>query len=109
MAYKIYIATPVNARQEKTFELKKIMAEHRIQALSEIIGCDDRFQNCITCGFPDVVTTDDEARSMGECIQAVIEADAIYLDHGWQASKGCNLEYRAAKIYGKDIYEHDRL
>lgn len=27
----------------------------------------------------------------------------------WQSSKGCNLEYRAAKIYDKEIYEHDKL
>lgn len=26
-----------------------------------------------------------------------------------QLSKGCNLEYRAAKIYDKEIYEHDKL
>lgn len=35
--------------------------------------------------------------------------DAIYLDHAWQSSKGCNLEYRAAKIYDKEIFEHDKL
>ena len=32
-----------------------------------------------------------------------------YLDHAWQSSKGCNLEYRAANIYDKEIYEHDKL
>lgn len=31
------------------------------------------------------------------------------IDHAWQSSKGCNLEYRAAKIYDKEIYEYDKL
>ena len=29
--------------------------------------------------------------------------------NAWQSSKGCNLEYRAAKIYDKEIYEYDKL
>ena len=35
--------------------------------------------------------------------------EIIKTDHAWQSSKGCNLEYRAAKIYDKEIYEHDKL
>ena len=48
-------------------------------------------------------------KAMSRCIYHVLTSDAIYLDHGWTASKGCNLEYRAAKIYGKQIFEHDKL
>ena len=46
---------------------------------------------------------------MGDCIKLVLTCDAIMLDHGWLQSKGCNLEYRAAKIYGKEIFEFDKL
>ena len=51
----------------------------------------------------------DEEKAMSRCIYHVLTSDAIYLDHGWTASKGCNLEYRASKIYGKQIFEHDKL
>ena len=56
-----------------------------------------------------VKTFEDAVAILGNDNQAVIECDAIYLDHDWQSSKGCNLEYRAAKIYDKEIYEHDKL
>ena len=39
-----------------------------------------------------------EHKAMGDCIALVMTCDAIMLDHGWLQSKGCNLEYRAAKI-----------
>lgn len=32
------------------------------------------------------------------------DCDAVYFAPGWVDSKGCNLEYAAAKIYGKTIY-----
>ena len=49
---------------------------------------------------------DTEEKAMSRCIYLVLTSDAIYLDHGWTASKGCNLEYLTAKIYGKQIFEH---
>lgn len=32
------------------------------------------------------------------------QCGAVYFAPGWVDSKGCNLEYAAAKIYGKTIY-----
>lgn len=55
-----------------------------------------------TFGFNDWNET--EERAMSRCIYYVLTSDAIYLDHGWTASKGCNLEYQAARIYGKQIF-----
>lgn len=43
---------------------------------------------------------------MGRDIEALLECDAIYLDEGWQDSKGCNCEYSVATIYGLTIYQH---
>jgi hypothetical protein len=41
---------------------------------------------------------------MGEDIQYIIDfADTVYFCEGWQGSKGCRLEYEAAKIYDKRI------
>lgn len=110
---RLYIATPINARQEKTLEEKKRAARHRVNLLKEIISDDKRFAE-----YGELVSTFDistigsrttEAQALGMCVTAVLESDAIYLDHGWNGSDGCNLEYRAAKIYGKRIYEHDKM
>lgn len=110
---RLYIATPINARQEKTLEEKKRAARHRINYLKEIIRDDERLQ-----AYDDLTSTFDistigsrttEEQALGMCVTAVLQSDAIYLDHAWQSSNGCNLEYRAAKIYGKQIFEHDKM
>jgi hypothetical protein len=111
---KLYIATPINSRAEKTIDEKLRAARHRINLLSEIIRGDERFSEYtqLVSTFsvnPSQASKQREATVMGKCIEQVMECDAIYLDHAWQSSKGCNLEYRAAKIYGKTIYEHDKM
>lgn len=124
---KIYISTPINGRKERTFAAKYKAAHARCENIKRILLADERFQDfCVgmVCNGkaegcqPDFITTFDvngtkpeytEADAMGTCIAAVLDADAIYLDHGWNNSKGCRLEYQAAKIYGKDIYEHDNM
>lgn len=102
---KLYIATPINARQEPTMREKLVAAKRRVQMLKKILADDVRFKDyemISTFGFNDWNET--EERAMSRCIYYVITSDAIYLDHGWSASKGCNLEYQAAKIYGKQIF-----
>ena len=100
---KLYIATPINARPEQGFRNKYKAAQKRVRELKEIIKTDHRFYGYSFVSSFDVNKSQNisEAIAMGNCIQAVIECDAIYLDHAWQSSKGCNLEYRAAKIYDK--------
>lgn len=41
---------------------------------------------------------------MGKDIEGLLECDVVYFAPGWVESKGCNLEYAAAKIYEKTIY-----
>ena len=41
---------------------------------------------------------------MGKDIEGLLECDAVYFAPGWVDSKGCNLEFAAAKIYGITIY-----
>ena len=109
---RIYIATPINARKGKDMREKLKAAEQRIELLKDILSEEEKFQHYemfSTFDLPHDPQDFTEARAMGDCVTAVLNCDAIYLDHGWQTSKGCNLEYRAAKIYGKMIYEHDKL
>lgn len=102
---KIYIATPINARQEPTMREKLVAAKRRVEMLKEILSDDVRFKNydlINTFDFNDMY--DAEEKAMSRCIYHVLTSDAIYLDYGWTASKGCNLEYLTAKIYGKQIF-----
>ena len=104
---KLYIATPINARQEPTMREKLVAAKRRVEMLKEILSDDVRFKNyelISTFDFNDMYDT--EERAMSRCIYHVLISDAIYLDHGWTASKGCNLEYFTAQIYGKLLFEH---
>lgn len=102
---KLYIATPINARQEPTMREKLVAAKRRVERLKAIIANDIRFKDyelISTFDFND--RNDTEEKAMSRCIYHVLTSDAIYLDHGWIASQGCNLEYLAAKIYGKQIF-----
>ena len=103
----LYIATPINARQEPTMREKLVAAKHRVEMLKEILADDVRFKNYELISTFDFNYMNDVAeKAMLRCIYHVLTSDAIYLDHGWTASKGCNLEYLTAKIYGKQIFEH---
>lgn len=109
---KIYISTPINGRKEERLGDRFIAARFRCNMLHEIISADKQFDCYTEIITPFDVVPDsrmEENEAMGKCIKAVLDCDAIYLDHAWQSSKGCNLEYRAAKIYGKDIYFHDTI
>ena len=54
----------------------------------------------------DLSTESDKPYSyhMGRDIEGLLECHAVYFAPGWTESKGCNLEYAAAKIYGKIIF-----
>ena len=43
---------------------------------------------------------------MGKDIQKVLECDAILMCEGWENSKGCQLEHKAAELFNvKIIYK----
>ena len=87
---------------------KLVAAKRHVEMLKEILADDDRFKDyelISTFDFNNMYDADEE-KAMSRCIYHVLTSDAIYLDHGWTASKGCNLEYLTAKIYGKQIFEH---
>lgn len=109
----MYIATPINGRHDAdSFDEKLAKAERRIGHLKQILRDEPAFKDyefTSTFDIHDDGEMPPESEAMGDCIALVLECDAIYLDHGWLQSKGCNLEYRAAKIYGLEIFEHDKL
>lgn len=106
---KLYIATPINARQEPTMREKLVAAKRRVEMLKAIIANDIRFKDydlISTFDFNDM--NDTEEKAMSRCIYHVLTSDAIFLDLGWITSQGCTLEYLTAKIYGKQIFVNSK-
>lgn len=103
---KIYVSTPVNGRKEETFQKKRIAAYHRAETLRAYLK--DEYPDAEIVTPFDVVPLDetvDEPEAIGRCVTALLRCDTVVLDRGWTASNGCNLEYRAAKLYKKDIID----
>ena len=105
---KIYIATPVNARKEKTLKAKQVAAKLRVIELREQIRMhlpDAEVVCCVTNIFTATRgRVDAEARIMGECVRLVMECDIILMDNGWGDSHGCKVERFTAQEYGKEIW-----
>ena len=103
---RIYISTPVNGRKENTFQKKRIAAYHRAETLRAYLK--DEYPDAEIITPFDAVPLDsqiEESEAIGRCIASLMTCDTVVLDRGWTASNGCNLEYRAAKLYKKDIID----
>ncbi len=103
---KIYLASPVNGRKEKTLKEKMKAALKRIRDMQEYVSKlypDDTFR----CSFDIVGLVLDqqltEAEIMGRCVQMVMESDMVILDDGWESSQGCTVERFVAMQYGKQV------
>ena len=89
---KVYISLPISG---KDIEEVKARCE---EAKAEIIK-----DGHIPLSPLDLVTDYDAPYSehMGRDIAALLECDAVMFMPGWTRSRGCRLEYQAAKIYDK--------
>lgn len=109
---KIYLATPVNGRKEKTLREKMKGALSQVQKMARYIIKQypdaeffSSFEIPIVRAFVndhDVVLSS-EAKIMGECVRMVMECDMIVLDDGWECSQGCTVERFVAMQYGKQV------
>lgn len=103
---KVYIATPVNGRPEKTFEEKRQAAYERIQYLMSISRPSqwEPVSSFDVCPLNEDIS---EAEAMGRCIRLLMTCDAILVDRYLpiEHSKGVLLELRCAKLYGIKIIE----
>lgn len=107
---KIYIATPVNARNEATLEQKRQAAYKRVKELEYKLSksvCGAEF-----CEFHSSFDADicplggyvyDEPTIMGMCVERVMDCDAILMDKDYEHSKGCNVELFTATTYKKKV------
>lgn len=92
---KIYLSLPING-----YDIGKCRT--RAAHLAGLIR--SHGNECVTpfevCPEPDKPYS----HYMGRDIEALLECDAIFLASGWSDSRGCNLEWRCAQIYNKEIF-----
>lgn len=111
---KIYIATPVNARREPTLSEKRKAAYRRATMLKAWLKDEypdaEVFTPFDACPLDANMEEKGEPEVIGKCITLLLKCDTILLDRGWTGSDGCNLEYRAAKIYKLKVIDgNDQL
>ena len=105
---KIYLASPVNGRKEKTLKEKQQAAMKRIDEMADYLVKfypDAEFWSSV--GNMPIARHGDEskeAKIMGHCVTMVMESDMVILDDGWENSKGCTVERFVALQYGKQVY-----
>ena len=103
---RIYVSTPINARREPTFKEKRAAAKRRADMLAAWLK--EEYPGAVVVTPFDAVplnTTPTEPEAIGRNITSLLTCDTICIDRGWTGSKGCNLEYRAAKLYGLRIID----
>ena len=105
---KIYIATPVNARKEKTLQAKLAAALKRVNELTRMVKAHLPKANVCSVFNTIVVRKNgqpvSEDKIMGACVRMVMECDIILMDNGWGDSHGCKVERFTAQEYGKEIW-----
>ena len=104
---KIYLATPVNGRQEATLKEKREAAYKRVKEMSELIRRKHPDAE-LHSSFDDDISPIggvvwSEAGIMGLCVMRVMECDMVVMDSGWQVSRGCTVESFVAIQYGKNV------
>lgn len=91
---KVYISLPITGRpiveaKRLAKAAKKILTEKGYSVITPFDVCQE--------------TDAPYSYYMGKDIMSLLECDCVYFLHGWEKSKGCLLEYAAAKIYEKKM------
>lgn len=107
---RIYLATPVNGRKEKTLAEKREAAFERVQAMQQFL--ERKYPNAaFVSGFSvcPIGTLMYESDIMGGCVRLVMESDLVVMDENWRDSRGCWVEQMVAQQYGIKIESFARL
>lgn len=91
---KCYISLPISGRDMKRVRIDIKMMEHELRSIGYEPYAPVNDDTDITASY---------SEHMGRDIAVLIECDAVVFLRGWEQSKGCMLEFAAAKIYGKEI------
>jgi hypothetical protein len=112
---RIYIATPISNRPEKTMEERLKAAKERVEQIAQYMRdartITDKGKNpftvaeyCSTFDVNPIGCNHTEAEAMGNCIRLLLECDAIIIDKGMEIhSNGMDVEHYTANAFGKGV------
>lgn len=98
---KIFISLPFTGKEDTLFE--------RLNDAKQWVKDNYPTAEIITQSNIDIIASEQKSVAdeqfpfyMGQDIQYILESDAILMCEGWESSRGCQLEYRAAELF--DVY-----
>lgn len=89
----VYVAHPFQGKPENVQNVEKIILQ-----LIKLYSDYTFLSPLHATGFYYFEKTYEEG--MRDCIEILIRCDELWLCHGWEQSKGCNIEYNYAKEHG---------
>lgn len=98
----IYVAHPFQGKQENVQKTEKIILQ-----LIKLYPDYTFFSPLHATGFYYFAKTYEEG--MKDCIELLSRCDELWLCHGWEQSKGCNIEYNYANEHGMPIRLVDEI
>lgn len=98
---KIYISIPISGYDETQQRYHANHIADSIRALGHEVVTPFDLPSALSDGASD---KEKYATYMGSDIRELLLCDAVFFVFGWQTSKGCLLEHRAAEIYGIKRY-----
>ena len=101
---KVFISLPVSGQESTLGEryadaVEWLFANYKDESIATVA------QSNIQQMIDDMesVPQDEYPKYMGEDIEKILECDAILMCDGWEYSKGCQLEHRAAELFDIEI------
>lgn len=103
---KVYISTPINGRNEETFEKKYNAAAIRTQQIIDKLRKLPEYKDAEFVSTFDLNKLGEvnEAQAMANCVAALMESDIAVFDTSdmktFGRSSGCQVETKVAQQYG---------
>lgn len=95
---KIYISIPITGKEDVVFERASIA-----KAALLGLGYEPLCPLDLNKETKEHTELQNVAEFMGNDIKNIILSDGIYMCKGWESSRGCQVEWLCAKLYGKKI------
>jgi hypothetical protein len=95
VGFKYYLIQPMAGRSEEEILKERQMWKTVLKDFGEVLGTyftEEAPKNCNTGLY-----------YLGKSIQAMSEADFVICLPHWRKYRGCRIEYKCAKAYGKKI------
>lgn len=93
---KVFISQPMRGREQSEILKERELIAARLE--NEGYEVEDALVSCFN-----TPGKNNALRCLGMALTQMAECDCIYMCNGWEATRGCNIEYEAALSYGLTV------